>query len=115
MPDWIEPRKGRRGVPGRSETKTGPRTHLRNVRGAAINTHDEDCIRGPRAPRAGGWGVVGGWDREGRGEGTGEGGVGWCRRGEGRRGWVGEREREGGGKRIWGERGEGVEGGFASA
>ena len=37
VPDWIEPRKGRRGVPGRSETKTGPRNHLRNVRGRVPN------------------------------------------------------------------------------
>ena len=60
VPDWIEPRKGRRGVPGRSETKTGPRTHLRNVRGAAINTHDEDCRTG-RARREC-W--VRGWEGE---------------------------------------------------
>ena len=68
VPDWIEPRKGRRSVPGRSETKTGPRTHLRNVRGAAINTHDEDC-----GPSGGGLGWVGlGW---GVGGGVGGGGV----------------------------------------
>ena len=55
-------------VPGRSETKTGPRTHLRNVRGAAINTHDEDC-----GPSGGGLGWVGlGW---GVGGGVGGGGV----------------------------------------
>ena len=45
VPDWIEPRKGRRGVPGLSETKTGPRTHLRNVRGAAINTQNNRSKR----------------------------------------------------------------------